>query len=281
MQLLIKDHPVMDIQENGVCTVLDADRLPFALRKEKVTFPEFVEWASARTLPIGRSFAKEILNTLRLSQTNRFAVCRACRGLSLEDAWWIRQEGDDKTWSEVNLFQNPLTLFMTEVSLSGTVIRHSGELRQKENIHTPELTTQGASAKGWIRRDGKLYIHKVGKYEIPADQILTALNKPHIHYQISSADEIDSYLTDERKLWIERVGDAVVNAEIFTSEEKSLVTFEEFAVFCRNYGLDPYEEAIKIDREFYLKMQISDHILNNNDRHEQNWGFFMENETEC
>ena len=41
--------------------------------------------------------------------------------------------------------------------------------------------------------------------------------------------------------------------------------------------MNAYQEAKKIDREFYLKMQIADYILNNNDRHEQNWGFFMEN----
>lgn len=49
------------------------------------------EWASNRTLSIGRSYAKEILNSMRLPQSNRYAVCKACRGLSLEDAYWIRQ----------------------------------------------------------------------------------------------------------------------------------------------------------------------------------------------
>ena len=34
-----------------------------------------------------------------------------------------------------------------------------------------------------------------------------------------------------------------------------------------------------MDRDFYLKMQIADYILNNNDRHEQNWGFLMDNVT--
>ena len=34
-----------------------------------------------------------------------------------------------------------------------------------------------------------------------------------------------------------------------------------------------------MDREAYLEMQIADYILNNNDRHEQNWGFLMENVT--
>ena len=59
----------------------------------------------------------------------------------------------------------------------------------------------------------------------------------------------------------------------------SLVTFEEFRLFCSYYGMNPYSKAEKMDREFYLKMQIADYILNNNDRHEQNWGFLMDNET--
>ena len=279
MQLLLKDIPVLDIQENGMCRIRDFNRLPFALRKENVTFIDFVEWASNRTLSMGRSYAKEILNSLRLSQTNRFAVCRACRGLSLEDAYWIRQDGDEKTWKEVNLFQNPLSLFVTEISRSGTNVHYTAGVRDRQEIHTPELTTLGASAKGWIRQDGKLFLHKVGKYEIPADQILAALDIPHIHYRISTEEETASYLSEERKEWIRGVGESIVNSELFTSEENSLVTFEEFRVFCSAYGLDPFLEAQKMDGEFYQKMQIADYILNNNDRHEQNWGFLMENET--
>ncbi|MDE7068319.1 MAG: hypothetical protein K2O83_11805, partial [Schaedlerella arabinosiphila] len=229
MQLLLKDIPLLDIGENGTCTILDFDRLPFSLRKENITFIDFIEWASNRTLSIGRSFAKEILNALRLSQTNRYAVCKACRGLSLEDAYWIRQDGDKRVWEEVNLFQNPLSLYITEISLSGASVHCSGEtLDRRQDIHTPELTTLGASAKGWIRKNGTLYLHKVGKYEIPADRILTALDIPHIHYRISSEEELCSYLTEERREWIESVGDAVVNAELFTSQEVSMVTFEEF-----------------------------------------------------
>lgn len=96
MQLMLKDLPILEINEDGKCKVLDFDRLSFPLRKEKISFIDFVEWASNRTLSLGRSFAKEILNTLRLSQTNRYAVCKACRGLSLEDCYWLRQDEDEK-----------------------------------------------------------------------------------------------------------------------------------------------------------------------------------------
>ncbi len=277
MLLLLKNKPLLSVEDNGECKILDFDRLPFALRKREITFVEFMEWASNRTLSIGRSYAKEILNAMRLSQNNRYAVCKACRGLSLEDSYWLRQDGDEKTWEEVNLFQNPLSLFITEISLSGRAICHWEDIKESRKIHTPELTTLGASAKGWIRQGKDLFLHKVGKYEVPADEILTALHMNHIHYMVSKEKEIDSYLSEERREWIERTGESIVNSKLFTSEDIAMVTFEEFKVFCDSYGMNAYEEAEKLDRKAYLEMQIADYILNNSDRHEQNWGFLMEN----
>lgn len=279
MQLLLKDRPLLDIRDDGTCKILAFDLLPFGLRKESITFVDFIEWASNRALSIGRSYAKEILNTLRLSQSNRYAVCKACRGLSLEDSYWIRQEGDRATWDEVNLFHNPLSLFITEVSLSGQNVHFTVSAQKKETIHTPELTTLGASAKGWIRHLDGLHLHKVGKYEIPACEILDKLEVEHVQYMVSSEEEVSSYLSDERKQWLEGVDDVIVNSRLVTSEDVAMVTFEEFSIFCSSYGLNPYEEAKKIDRTFYLKMQIADYLLNNNDRHEQNWGFLMDNLT--
>ena len=43
MLLLLKDAPVLQIRDNGECRILDFDRLPFALRKENVTFVEFMD----------------------------------------------------------------------------------------------------------------------------------------------------------------------------------------------------------------------------------------------
>lgn len=133
--------------------------------------------------------------------------------------------------------------------MSGRNITYAAAAKIKKEIRTPELTTLGASAKGWIRQADKR----------------------------SAESEIHSYLSKERMEWIEGAGGAIVNSRLFTTEDIAMVTFEEFRVFCEAYGLNPYEEAIRIDRAAYLKMQIADYILNNNDRHEQNWGFLMEN----
>lgn len=286
MRLLLRDDPVLAIDERGSCTIIDYGRLPWSLRKETVSFPELVEWAANRTLSIGRSYAKAILNALRLSQHNRFAVCKACRGLSLSDSYWLKQEEDPKNWSEVNLFDNPLALFLTELSLSGSnshflwdedssLFREPSAGRLK--IHTPELTTLGVNAKGWVRSEDGLYLHKVGKYELAADRILTALKIPHLSYQCSQTDEIAPYLSAERKEWLAGVGEVIVKSRIFTDAATAMVTFEEFRIFNENFGRNPYEAARAIDPRAYLSMQIGDFIMGNDDRHEQNWGFLMDN----
>lgn len=211
MQLMLKDKPILEIQETGLCKILDFNLLPFALRKENVTFVDFIEWASNRTLSIGRSYAKEILNALRLSQNNRYAVCKACRGLSLEDSYWIRREGDQAVWRDMNLFHNQLSLFITEVSLSGQNINFTASSQMKI-IHTPELTTLGASAKGWIRHEDGLHLHKVGKYEIPACVILDRLGIEHVQYSVSTEEDTNAYLSDERRQWLKGVNDVIVNS---------------------------------------------------------------------
>lgn len=288
MRLMLKDCCVLNISENGVCEILDFHRLPFALRREGILFPEFVEWAINRTLSISRSYAKELLNFLRLPQTNGYEICKVCRGLTLEDSYWIKQEEDEKSWEEVNLFQNELSLFLAELALSGSISRETRAEREtlydpiprrRLKIHTPELTTLGASAKGWIRGKDGLYLHKVGKYELAASQILEVLKIPHILYEESEKEELSAYITKERKEWLEGVGEKMVKSRLFTNEAYSLVTFEEFSVFCGFYGRNPYIEAEKLDRKAYLEMQVADYLLNNDDRHGQNWGFFMENST--
>ena len=65
MLLLLRDKVLLEVYDNGICNVLDFERLPFALRKQNITLADFIEWASNRTLSIGRSYAKEILNSLR------------------------------------------------------------------------------------------------------------------------------------------------------------------------------------------------------------------------
>ena len=79
---------------------------------------------------------------------------------------------------------------------------------------------------------------------------MTALDIPHIHYQLSTEEETDSYLTEERKQWIRGVGEAMVNSRIFTSEDVSLVTFEEFRIYCENNGMNAFRKPLNLTMNF-------------------------------
>lgn len=59
--------------------------------------------------------------------------------------------------------------------------------------------------------------------------------------------------------------------------QQGIIPFEEFAVWCANQDIDDeYKEARQKDERSYDEMQIADYILNNNDRHVGNWGFYFD-----
>ena len=109
MYLMAKDIPVLKI-DKGRCRVLEKELLPFSLRKDRVALEDFYGmWISNRAMELSRTNGKMILNSLRVSQTNDFRICMACHGLSLSDMYWLREEEEELTWDEVNLFQNDIS----------------------------------------------------------------------------------------------------------------------------------------------------------------------------
>jgi len=278
---MLKDNPVLNVYEDGTVDILDFNRLPFSLRIKDVSPEMYIRWIMGRTLQIDRQNAKELLNRYRLPQYDRYRICKACRGFSLNDSYWIKEEYDTGTWKQRNLYENELSVSIIETSLSGRLHRVSHQVQRHDYIEdvTPELTTWGANAKAWIKEDGILYMHKIGINEVGASAVLGALNIPHITYRLSTETQIKQYVSEEIRAWLEGVGEAIVNSKLFTSEDVSFVSFDEFGQFCELYGAESIEEAMKIEPYKYYEMQIIDYILNNSDRHGQNWGFYMNNVT--
>lgn len=271
--LMAKDIPVLKT-EGGKCKVLREDLLPFNIRKQDVTLDDFYgNWMNSRAIQLSRTNSKMILNSVRVSQSNAYAICKACHGLSLTDMYWFKEEESDLTWKEVNLYHNPISKAMASTALVGDVLRETGK------IHTPELTTQGVTAKAWVKNEGETWLYKIGKKELAASEILDALQIRHVKYEKVVSDELDRVVTPERKEMIEALGEEVVKCKLITDEEKSMVNFEDFQIYCENQGLNVFQEIFSLDRRHYLEMQVADYIMNNVDRHAANWGFFMDNNT--
>ncbi len=276
--LMLKNDPLLNVFDDGKIDILDFDRLPFALRTPDLTSAQYKDWVSLRALQLDRQNAKDIINRYRLPQYDKYRIAKACRGFSLNDSYWIRDEMDTITWEDRNLFHNELSLSIVETSLSGKLSKTSYRIEGDEIIHeiSPELTTWGVNAKAWIKESDGLYLHKIGINEVGASGILDMLGLEHVRYQLSTAEQIDKYISAEVKTWLAGVGEAIVNSKLFTSETVSFVSFDEFAAFCSFYEIDPIDQAIKYDAVIYYEMQLIDYILNNPDRHGQNWGFYMD-----
>lgn len=273
MYLMHKDTPVLEIG-NGI-KILNRDLIPFALKKEIIGYDDFYgNFLSYRALSISRSYAKELMQQLKISQNNAIKVCLAVHSVSYMDCYWTKEESEELTWKDVSLFQAPPDLDIAKLAFTGM-----GQLYHIHKIHTPELTTQGVSAKCWNWYNDQCFMYKVSRKELAASEILDQLGMVHLPYQKATIDEIFEITTQERRNQIDEADEIIVKCPCMTTENISLLTFEEFAVFCENNDINPYDFIKENFLEQYTEMILADYILGNSDRHIGNWGFLYNADT--
>ena len=124
-----------------------------------------------------------------------------------------------------------------------------------------------------------LYLFKVGAREVAASLILDALDIEHVQYDFVSNDELANVITDQGRLQkILKDKERIVKCKCITSERYSICTWENFRVYQAYHDVDEFE-ALKPYISSVYKMNIADFVLGNSDRHEGNWGFFVDNES--
>ncbi len=279
--ICLKDQPVLEISSYS-CRILDYDRLPVSLRYESVGFDDVMHgWTENRTMSVGRTNAKKLLAGFGISQSNPYLVARLFHFTSLTDCYWMKEEGEQVQWRDVSLFRNRLERTVSATALMGVPGYFKDKVMEfaESRIHTPELTAQGMAAKAWIRERGGLYLYKVGKKELAASRILDALKISHVRYE-DAGEEMLARIADKKRIdSIKNAGEKVVKCKIITSEQKALVPWEDFQMYCAYHDLDEYACVRERDPHGYYSMEIADYILGNEDRHGANFGFFMDNRT--
>ena len=99
----------------------------------------------------------EILKTLGLSRNDTKGIIDVCKGLSLNDSYWVVPESFEGTFSQYNLYENRFSEILALVAYTG-----AGGSRQVFTT-SPELTTGGMLPKAWryVEDDG-IYLYKGG-----------------------------------------------------------------------------------------------------------------------
>lgn len=111
-----KNKIVAQIDEAGHCRIICRDFMPYNLFLEEENdidslvnnVTNFNYWCASRMLTLDRKYAKEILNSIGVMQAvtdrDRAKIALSYRCVSLTDVFWVRTEGEDIRFGEVNYF---------------------------------------------------------------------------------------------------------------------------------------------------------------------------------
>ncbi len=284
MFLMLKDTKVLffDFLDFTVEVIRD-DLLPYYLRsnikkssniKDILTNVQIVKsYLSSRMLSLSRDNAKQICAAFQIPQVdsvdNRVDICIRCKGVSIQDSYWIQEDDEACRWEDINIRQNKLKDII-DLSLGG----FSPTITT--GIICPELTTKGLFRKGWVRLGNQLYLLKSDKtkdcvntnMEILASEILECFE---------STIKCVKYVMDT-KLMMDGEGNVSI-CKNFIDEEYSFVEAWEVMDYCRRLGINFREYCVQNWGTEFASIPVLDYIIINTDRHTQNYGFMMNNDT--
>lgn len=108
---------------------------------------------------------------------------------------------------------------------------------------------------------------------------MEALGFEHVVYEEARIDWLERIADEVHIHKVYDSGEKIVKCKIISSEETSIVPWEDFQVYCRYHDKNEYDLIRKKDPDNFYRMQLADYILGNEDRHGANFGFFMNNQT--
>lgn len=235
----------------------------------ELTTDSVYRWLRHRTIPKNRAYVHNFLSKCGLSINRPMNIISVSKGLSLNDCYWVVEEGFDGTYDKFNLYDNRFSQVLALIAFTGY-----GSSIRTSLASCPEFTTNGMLPKCWRRVDSKVNLYKGGTMgasntgnepysEFYACQIADALGISAVNYKLSK--------------W---KGELCSVCELFTSKEYSfmpvgrIVTkggFEAVRDFYKSMGED-YVNALN-------DMIVLDAIICNTDRHFGNFGFLVDNKT--
>lgn len=96
------------------------DRLPLDL---ELSGEGVMRWLRKRVIPKNRAFVDEILGTFGLDRNNVKGIIDVCKGLSLNDSYWVVPAGSAGTFSQYNLYENRFSEALALVAYTGVARR--------------------------------------------------------------------------------------------------------------------------------------------------------------
>lgn len=240
--------------------------LPLDLKPEAGSLSR---WIRHRTIPKNRAYVHALLAKCGLNLNRPMSIIAVCKGLSLNDSYWIVEEGFEGSFDKYNLYENRFSQILGLVAFTGY-----GSSNRTSLESSPEFTTNGMLPKCWRRVNGKVLLYKGG-----TSGTSNTGNEPYSEYyaaQVAQAMGIDAIGYGLSK-W---KGVLCSTCELFTSKDYAympighIVTEGGFvAVF------DYYQQLGEAFVQAFRDMLVFDAVVCNTDRHFGNFGLMIDNAT--
>jgi hypothetical protein len=232
--------------------VLNNDFLPYALK-------DFIQTTDASDLRKSLRDISVLKDFQSMKTEDRLKIVFACRGLSMTDNFWIKEENEGLTFAVANLRKHKLSEYSYQVAILGKYISATAsELKA-------DLSSLGMFPKYWERREDGVYLLKTGKEpltvkaELLSSKILDHVGANHLSYRKE-----------------ERDGLTFAVSKCMATDRISLVSAQSVLDWCIHTKRDFHSF---FDTEDFANMCVADFCLGNPDRHFENWDFFVGNET--
>lgn len=226
-----------------------------------------VEWLNHRVIPKNRAFVEEILANYGLELDDTQGIIDVCKGLSLNDSYWIVPDGFSGKFADYNLYENRFSEILS-------LVAYTGNAGEKDVLSTsPELTTGGMLRKAWRHIDGDgIYLYKGG-----TSGFSNTGNEPYSEYyayQIAQKMNLNAVLYDLEQ-W---KGILASKCKLFTDINTAYVPIGRIVTHggiraCLDYYASLGQEALQQLKD----MIVFDSVIYNTDRHFGNFGVLRDN----
>lgn len=236
-----------------------------------VTAEGVSRWLRHRTIPKNRAYVHNFLSKCGLNLNRPLNIIKVSKGLSLNDCYWIVEEGFQGRFADYNLYDNRFSRILALIAFTGY-----GSSVRSSLASCPEFTTNGMLPKCWRRENGKIKLYKGGSSgasntgyepysEFYAYQIAQAMGIKAIPYGLSKWEGI-----------------LCSTCDLFTSRDYSFLPIAHIVSSGGMKAVRKYYQGLGTEFVHALDdMLVLDALIFNTDRHFGNFGFLVDNKTNC
>jgi hypothetical protein len=255
---------------SSIDKVQNSEHFPVGVfTKGKADRKELNDWWRGRSIPASRAGLTEALE--KIGERDIMAVVLKGYGLSLSDHYWIKPEGTDIQWEQVNFFDHDFSEDMGNLLFGG-------ELPERVDFHSPDNTSDGWLKKRWKISNGERLLIKGGSNpyqqepfnEVIASDLMGELGVSCVRYDVVWQD---GYPYSVCRNFVTKDSELVPAQRIMRMRKKSNdeSVYQHFISCCKDAGLDAVP--------FLDRMLTVDYLIANEDRHFNNFGLLRNPDT--